>query len=247
MSQLLKTCLMIGWMACAGGALAQDVVTPPTATVAPTTSGCTSPFCGVYAGIRGSFGMAPSQMSFAFTPGEIVNELDGATGTNEGGIFPFFLNGSTFIGAGKTYGGQYYIGAEASMGVSYTSSHQWVKDSDFGLRSWAKENFLASVSLKLGRRIERTLIYLRAGYALGRWTVNSTNTQIPDSDLLSTVYQGGVLLGLGLEYAITDKILCGVEASYTFFNSRKFTVPELGELKLRPQTIMLGASLTRQF
>ena len=74
---------------------------------------------------------------------------------------------------------------------------------------------LIIVAAKLGYAQDRWLAFSKFGYASADFTLQSTTAGITTS---STERQHGWMMGIGMDYAVTDRIILGVEYDWSFFS-----------------------------
>ena len=116
-----------------------------------------------------------------------------------------------FIGGGQIgYNyqmGQFVLGLEADLQAADLSTGS----NAFGDR--VKTDYFGTVRARVGVAFDRFLPYITAGWAYG-------NVKSSFSDLAGNIYSndkshtGGYAVGAGLEYAVTNNIIAGVEYMY---------------------------------
>lgn len=74
---------------------------------------------------------------------------------------------------------------------------------------------LITVVGKIGFADERWLAYLKAGYASADFTVRSTTAGVTTS---SSDREHGWMMGIGFDYALTDRLILGVAYDWSFFD-----------------------------
>jgi outer membrane immunogenic protein len=152
--------------------------------------------------------------------GGAVADVDWRTSPTEG-----FDHNQTSFGGGVLAAAQYQWGKMvAGVEVSYT----WVDLNDSstalvtpGLTFSSSINDLLIVAAKLGYAQDRALFFTKAGYASAEFTIQSTAAGVTSS---STEREDGWMIGLGLDYALSDRIVVGVAYDWLFFNTGTRTV-----------------------
>lgn len=89
-----------------------------------------------------------------------------------------------------------------------------------------------TIRARVGYAFDRALIYATGGWGVQRNWVDSTVIG-KDSDT-----QGGYVLGLGVEYALSDKVFGRLEYQYADFPRKQ--VSSITEVDLAAQTFMVG-------
>ncbi len=155
--------------------------------------------------------------------GGTVADVDWRTSPIEG-----FDHSQTSFGAGVVAAAQYQWGKTvAGVEVSYT----WVDLNDSstalvtpGLTFSSSINDLLIVAAKLGYAQDRALFFAKTGYASAEFTIQSTAAGVTSS---SSEREDGWMFGLGLDYALSDRIVAGVAYDWLFFNTGTRTVGAL--------------------
>ena len=96
-------------------------------------------------------------------------------------------------------------------------------------------NWSAAARLRLGYAVDRFLPYIAGGVAIGDIDVSS-NSGAPSFGGTHT----GWTLGVGLDYAMTDKLLLRAEYRYTDFGSESYGPPADAEVHLNTSEVRLG-------
>ncbi|MGO4404200.1 outer membrane protein [Bosea sp. RAF48] len=122
-----------------------------------------------------------------------------------------------FVGGGQVgYNyqiGQFVVGAEADIqGADLSSGGNF-----FGAS--VKTEYFGTVRARLGVAFDRFMPYITGGWAYG-----NVKTSIPGIGFSSDrTHTGGWALGGGLEYAITNNIIAGVEYLYVDLGDKNLT------------------------
>jgi outer membrane immunogenic protein len=131
--------------------------------------------------------------------------------------------------AGQYQWGSLVAGAEAS----YT----WIDFDDTtaghvtpGLTFSSNVSNLLIVAAKLGYAQDRALFFTKVGYASADVTIRSTSGAVTNT---SSAREDGWMMGIGLDYAITDRVIVGVEYDRAMLSPDTRT---LGALTANPQT-----------
>ena len=152
-----------------------------------------------------------------------------------------FSNSQTSLAGGIQTAVQYQWGKTvAGVEVAYT----WIDFSNTssglvtpGLSFSGSLRDLLIVAAKLGYAQDRSLFFMKAGYASADITVSATAGGVTNT---SSARKDGWMWGIGLDYAVTNRIVLGVEYNWSFFNPEPRT---LGALAVDasgadPQTLM---------
>lgn len=105
-----------------------------------------------------------------------------------------------------------------------------------------KQNHIINVAVKAGYISDKFLPYVKAGYS---------NTRLSDLNYLywtegaKKSNHSGLLLGLGIDYAFTDKIILGVEYTHTNYEDKSFMYG--GPNTLKPKNSNILGSLSYKF
>jgi outer membrane immunogenic protein len=155
--------------------------------------------------------------------GGTVADVDWTTSPIQG-----FNHSQTSFGAGLVAAAQYQWGKMvAGVELSYT----WVDLNDSsvalvtpGLTFSSSTNDLLIVAAKLGYAQDRALFFAKAGFASAEFTIQATAAGLTSS---SSERENGWMVGLGLDYAFTDRIVVGVAYDWSFFDTGTRTVGAL--------------------
>ncbi len=168
---------------------------------------------GVYIGAHGGFSFSDSSYDHVETFG-----VGGAERNREAfDVSPSGLSGGLQAGVLKQFG-RFVVGAEAAYDF-YRADDDARTDLNGIPRTRETEiGGIWNLSAKTGYAWERTLGYVKAGYANTKLTY--TNTRIADGVVVgeSEHRAGGLLLGVGLEHAFTEKWSVGAEYNFMKFN-----------------------------
>ncbi len=174
----------------------EPVIATPVTVYAPSAN-----WTGFYAGAHLGYGRGIAKVDgsgFAGNGNDNDGENDGNNFANAGG---FRDHGNGFIGGidgGYRYDfGQFVLGGE----LSYTDSN-----ADFG----ASGKFRDTTDLKLvaGYDVGKTLIYGTVGPSYGRAKLDGIGFK-----------DNGYVFGLGMDYAVTDRITVGGELLHRQYNN----------------------------
>lgn len=119
-----------------------------------------------------------------------------------------------FLGYDYQFNNRFLVGVEADWAFSDMSSTVPCFNPAFTCN--AGIDSMATIRARAGMTFNRTLVYATAGYAqidYSGFTRNAVATFADSSDI------GGWTYGLGLEYAVTDRIHVGAEARWAEFDS----------------------------
>ncbi|HEY8596136.1 MAG TPA: outer membrane beta-barrel protein [Devosiaceae bacterium] len=156
-------------------------------------------------------------------------------GTYEGGpsdINPTSVARINSVGGilGVTAGYNFQVSPEAVLGIEGDIGFTNLNGSDVCLGDntyyhatcAAKVNWLASVAGRAGFAADRTLVFGKAGLAVGSFSydIGNFNFSAPEYNTV-TETRYGMLLGAGIEQALTDTISAKVEVDYMDFGSKR--------------------------
>ena len=134
-------------------------------------------------------------------------------------LFEGFSHGQTSFGGGVQAAAQYQWG---NLVAGVEASYTWMDFDDTtaglvtpGLTFSSNVSDLLIVAAKLGYAQDRLLFFTKAGYASADITIRSTSAGITNT---SSGREDGWMLGIGLDYAVTNRIVLGVEYDWAFFN-----------------------------
>jgi outer membrane immunogenic protein len=189
------------WAIAASSACAANFSAPPRPeAVAPYS------WAGCYAGINAGGGYHSSSLL----------DLDGLAG-NGGGI------GAVSGGqAGCNYRiDRFIVGAEGEAYWSYLDTQISESGNSFGTETLnSKSKYDADIALRVGYAFDRLLAYTKVGLAVGGfdWSLAENDPTLSysvNSTASQTLY--GLLLGIGFEYALSDRVSAKVEYDYMNF------------------------------
>ena len=145
---------------------------------------------------------ALSQIDWAFTtPAEGTDHNERAFG---GGVHAALQRqwGRTVAGVEVAYTAIDFEAASASVAAPGTTFSSNVSDP-------------LIVAAKLGYAQDRWLAYAKAGYATADFELRSTTGGVTSS---SSSREHGWMMGIGIDYALSNKIVLGVEYDWSFFS-----------------------------
>jgi outer membrane immunogenic protein len=134
------------------------------------------------------------------------------------------LIGGLHAGYGKHFPNRFYVGLEAYGNLSSNNQTHTAA----GIRIKTQRNNSFGLALRPGVVFGNALFYAKAG-------VESANFKLSDKSSRRT----GFVPGLGVAFHATDHVIVGVEATHTFYNSRK-----VGTTKMQPQATDFFARLS---
>ena len=139
--------------------------------------------------------------------------------------------------------GQFVFGGEATWtatGIDKTITSPYFPDSD---TETGKLKHYATVVGRVGYAFDRFLVYAKGGYAGGE-----VGFRARDNDALVTYEQNdwhnGYAVGAGIDYALTDKLVLGVDYTHIDLGSKTGTGPNVfddGSLGVNPETFKIKA------
>jgi len=139
--------------------------------------------------------------------------------------------------------GQFVFGGEATWtftGIDKTITSPYFPDSD---TETGKLKHYATVVGRVGYAFDQFLVYAKGGYAGGE-----VGFRARDNDALVTYEQNdwhnGYAVGVGIDYALTDKLVLGVDYTHIDLGSKTGTGPNVfdnGSLGSNPETFKIKA------
>jgi len=196
-----------------GSAFAADLGGRPPAPIAPVVA-LAYDWTGFYLGVSGGYGWGQATW----------------TDQNDGDFAQFLGQQYPTRPSGGMLGGQ--VGYDKQFdrivfGAEFSGSATWMKDTVqnstvTGVFGTTNVHALYAATAKLGYAMDRILVYGKGGPAFAQMNIfaNDTiaNIQFGDSQLRT-----GFTLGAGLEYAMTDNWLVGLEYDYYNFGDGHFS------------------------
>ena len=155
----------------------------------------------------GTSGEPTTRSEWTYTDGLHVDPLAQSTNGFAGG---------GHVGLQKQWG-SVVLGAEAAYTWMDQQATSPSSDGVTSLTSTAKSLLL--VTGKFGAAWDNILAYAKAGYALGDVDYRTTATSTGVLLTTSSRQEQGWTAGVGLEYALWDHVILGVEYDYVKFNS----------------------------
>lgn len=133
------------------------------------------------------------------------------------------ISGSFHIGYDYVLNKRFYLGLEASLGLS---SLQTKQTESYGLTlvtTEAQQKDFYSLSFKPGISFNNVFGYLKAGMTFSQWKLRSklSFTDVPNKDLRK--YIMGFDVGVGVDVPLHEKMSVGLLYSTTFFQKRCFS------------------------
>lgn len=208
-----------------GAALAADLAPAPVEPVVPVSPAYS--WTGFYVGVNA--GAAWSQTKF-----------DNTGDPNQGlqGIRPFSDTNAAFAGgiqAGYNYQiGNFVLGVEGS--ADYVSMDKGIAISTLPATGSAtlhsKQEWLGAAGLRLGYALDRILVYASGGVAFTSYDISTFDTFPggPFSANYGSKSEVGWTAGAGIEYALTDSWVLGLDYKYYGFGKETYNSTSLGRL-----------------
>ncbi|MGD0639699.1 MAG: outer membrane beta-barrel protein [Roseiarcus sp.] len=113
------------------------------------------------------------------------------------------------------------IGAEGEVWGSGLADSKWAADYEGYFES--RDDIAGDVALRAGYAIDHTLIFGKLGFAVARYDYNYTSANL-DENSTTGVTHTGLLLGLGLEYALDRHWSFKGEYDYIDYSARSATI-----------------------
>jgi outer membrane immunogenic protein len=182
-----------------GSAFAADLRVPPPAYEPGPYN-----WTGCYIGINAGGGYHTSSLlDFDFTSG-------GGIGAVAGGQIGCNYQIKRFV-----------VGIEGEGDWSDVNTTLNEAETGFSDNFTSKNKYNASAALRVGYAFDRLLAYSKIGVAVGgfSWSLTENETTAPALSTTAAAAQtlAGLLLGIGFEYAITDRVSAKVEYDYMNF------------------------------
>jgi outer membrane immunogenic protein len=116
---------------------------------------------------------------------------------------------------------QFVIGVEGEVWASSTRDFEEVHDGSFNRLAESRNVWDAALSVRSGVAIERAFIYGKLGVVWGRFEYSETFNSGPNlfTESGNAIYPG-VLIGVGFEYALTDRWTAKFEYNYIDYGNR---------------------------
>ncbi|MER9606931.1 outer membrane protein [Mesorhizobium sp. M0140] len=215
-------------LALTGGALAADpIINVPSQDVAPAGFIWTGGYVGIVAGVnylKGDFDI-PNYDPSGYNADNTSAEIGGKVGYN----YQFANN--------------FVLGGEASLvAVFNEGADSTFDDEEINVHS----DWQAHIVAKVGYAADRFMPYVKGGIAFLHADDVFYSTTGDRSDPQSRTYIGWTI-GAGVDYALNEKWIVGVDYAYAHFGSHDFANDQLGPTILKPSTHTVSASLSYKF
>lgn len=143
--------------------------------------------------------------------------------------------------------GQFVFGGEATWTATAfdkTITSPYFPDSD---TETGKLKHYATVVGRVGYAFDRFMVYAKGGYAGGEVSFNAHDccSQAQGVSYDQSGWQNGFAVGLGVDYALTDKLVLGVDYTHIDLGSKTGTGPNVfddGSLGSNPETFKIKAT-----
>jgi outer membrane immunogenic protein len=152
------------------------------------------------------------------------------------------------IGYNYQFENNVVLGAEASLVAVFNKGSDRTTGA-FGAETiQAGANWQAQIVAKAGYAADRFMPYVKGGVAFlhANDVYYSDPLPLGDSSRLSRTFTGWTI-GVGVDYALTDNLILGVDYSYADFGSHDFKNSQIGPTILEPSTQTVSASLSYKF
>ncbi|MDE2577558.1 MAG: porin family protein [Hyphomicrobiales bacterium] len=167
---------------------------------------------------------APASVAPVFTWTGFYVGLNAGYGWNSlsGGANQLFGTPSGFSG-GVTGGFNWQAAPNVVVGLEgdwdLTSINNKNNLPFFGFSGQTKVNNLATVRARAGYAVDRALLYVTGGLAMGSVTTSVTDLRFPFFGNESS-FRAGFALGAGIEYAFSDHVSAKAEYMFTSLNAK---------------------------
>lgn len=200
-----------------------------------------SPFTGLFLGINTGYIYASAHTRW-------VNNMPLDTFGFSGQYATKARGGSVGIHAilGHVFPSQFYVGGEVTGAYNFAKGRTQ-DDINYGLifRYFLRDSYTAAV--KAGFAADKILVYLKAGVALAGRKVENQFTHtfgILTAVRSSRKYIFGPTASIGFDIAVKEHVLCGLESSYTQYQSDHFNYPGGATYKMRTDTFDFKLKVT---
>lgn len=169
--------------------------------------------------------------------GQIIQGSQSARGVFVGG----------FLSVGKQRG-HYYLGTELEGNFQNTVSKQLLVSSynmynitSHNLAISLKNNF--ALSVKAGVIVDKALIYVKTGAALGKFQVKSEYPYLAATSLgigskqYFNKYQTGIVFGVGVDVLVRQSIVFGGEIGYTQYQKFSINHADVSKVDITPSNL----------
>jgi outer membrane immunogenic protein len=142
---------------------------------------------------------------------------------------------------------QFVFGGEATWtatAIDKTITSPYFPDSDI---ETGKLKHYATVVGRVGYAFDRFMVYAKGGYAGGEvsFRAHDFNSFAQGVTYEQSGWQNGYAVGLGVDYALTDKLILGVDYTHIDLGSKTGTGPNVfddGSLGNNPETFKIKAT-----
>lgn len=177
-----------------------------------------------------------------------VSALDGTTRIPAYSAAPFHADSTSgTIGAKAGYNHHFanvvVLGVEASLLALFNEGH-----STFGHEEWHVDaDWQGAVVGRVGYATGRFLPYVKGGVSLLHLeNLRYESSIFPPSRPLDRTYVGWTV-GVGVDYAVDDNWVVGVDYAYSDFSSHNFENDEIGATFVEPSLHLISASISYKF
>lgn len=153
--------------------------------------------------------------------------------------FPNPFSSKTGWGLGGQVGANFQSGMVvygAEMDASFSNGTRY----NIGNGAQLERNFDAAAKARAGVALDRTLVYGTAGYGLTKFN-SKTNVTSANN------WEGGLLLGAGVEQAISDKVTAKIEYNHVDYGKVRSDVAGVGRQVNELNSNSLKAGLNYRF
>ncbi len=213
---------------------------PPPATPAqfsnvPLMASRSYDWSGFYAGLNAGYGWNTSNWSSNATPAAFASSSMTAKGIIAGGQVGYNYQMNNIVvgleGRGQYSGAKTTAPCAVAAGATCSTQQKW----------------LADISGRLGYASDRALVYVSGGYAFTNYTF--TQTQPTPIVTWTPAARSGWTAGAGVEYAVTNNLIYGLEYKYYDFGTKASvsnTTPSTN-IKLSEKENVILARLSYKF
>ncbi|VAV87185.1 hypothetical protein MNBD_ALPHA07-2162 [hydrothermal vent metagenome] len=177
---------------------------------------------GLYAGVHLAYGKGRANWQEILETGGVAFD-DTITGAGQRPIDrPDGIIGGGQIGYAFQFG-NFVVGPEVTLSASNLRDRSV---STFGVaddRYRADINLIFTATARAGYSFDRFLVYAKGGYAGADINLGIVDTTGGTGSWNKSAWQSGFVVGAGVDYALSEKLVVGVEYNYLDLGSKSFT------------------------
>lgn len=186
-----------------------------------------------------------------YSSGKINNKLRFANGNNIVNVTARGVGFNGFFGYGTYFGGGFFAGAELGLGVdgarfgNRRAGTANINGTSTAVRFKSKSNVNYGIAGRVGYVFSSVLPYVKVGFE-GHGAVKLTTTdgtQLTYGGKPVNLRRNGLLLGGGVDYALTQNVFVRAEYTHNFGTRARFNLngAKVAEFKTPTDTFLIGA------